>query len=318
MPDLSHVIQHLFHPRSSNNHRPRLLHPLPLVWLTLIVVGSVLMLRNLNNWGHILGYASSITPSQVIEATNKERALKGLSPLVLNETLSAAALAKGQDMFDKQYWAHTSPEGVEPWTFIKQAGYTYQAAGENLARDFSTTTDMMAAWMASPTHRANIINTKYDEIGIAVIDGELQGIETTLVVQMFGRPQVKAASINEEASTTITEPALAAVEQVKDSSLANTETGGNSNPRSFATPAVLASFLVPMGELSQSPLITPLQLIKAVFLAIVIMVVLTLLYDFALASNKNAVRLVGKNVAHILLLTTVAFIIIFFKGGLIN
>ena len=110
-------------------------------------------------------------------------------------------------MFNKQYWAHTAPDGKEPWDFMSEAGYSYQVAGENLARDFSTTSAMVAAWMASPTHRANIMNGRYTEIGIAVINGTLEGVETTLVVQMFGTPRSSTvkASVPTGPATSIAE-----------------------------------------------------------------------------------------------------------------
>lgn len=308
------VIKHLYHPRPSNNHRPRVLHPLPVVVITLLLLGGGLLVRNLNSWGHILGYASSITPEQVVSQTNQERALKGLPPLTLSSTLSAAALAKGQDMFDRQYWAHTSPQGVEPWVFINQAGYSYRAAGENLARDFSTTDAMFKAWMGSPTHRANIVNEKYEEIGVAVIDGELEGYETTLVVQLFGSPKVKAAAIDTQALTDQQE--LRAVKQT-GVTVGESEQDSVMEVNTLRSPAVLASFLVPIGEL-RAPLITPLQLSKAVVLAVVMMFLVTLFYDYSVANNRKIVRLVGKNLAHIFLFLTVAFVIIFFKGGLIN
>ena len=105
-------------------------------------------------------------------------------------------------MFTDQYWAHTAPDGTEPWTFMHQMGYQYVVAGENLARDFGQTDEMVSAWLASPTHRANIMNPKYQEIGIAVIDGVLEGYETTLVVQMFGTPPSgRVASIVNSGST---------------------------------------------------------------------------------------------------------------------
>src|SRR5258708_28336998 len=91
-------------------------------------------------------------------------------------------------MFANQFWAHVAPDGTSPWQFFKNAGYQYYSAGENLARDFSNTSDMMAAWMASPTHRANIVNGRFREIGVAVVDGRLLGSDTTLVVQLFGTP----------------------------------------------------------------------------------------------------------------------------------
>lgn len=304
MRKLSDIFAHIFHPRRSNNHRPKLLHPESLFFLVLIASGFVALLHLFSSLtssnGNILGYASTITPRQVIQDTNKERVRLGLKPLVLNQSLAEAALAKGQDMFADQYWSHTAPDGVEPWYFIKQTGYQYQVAGENLARDFANTENMMVAWMASPTHRANIVNSRYDEIGIAVIDGSLEGYETTLVVQMFGSQT--RVGIN---------PVLGEDNEVK-----TIQASGDALKRSQK--AVLASLLVPRGKIESPPLFTPLQLTKAFFLAVIMLIISTLVYDTFVIGHRSTIRLVGKNLAHVFLLIAVMYLVIFFKGGVVG
>jgi uncharacterized protein YkwD len=134
----------------------------------------------------ILGYASNINTYDLLTETNNKRKSNNLSPLSLNESLSKAAYKKAQDMFDNNYWSHVSPKGVTPWSFILNSGYDYQYAGENLARDFKYSTAVVDAWMNSPSHRDNLLNSKYSDIGFATVNGVLDGEETTLVVQMFG------------------------------------------------------------------------------------------------------------------------------------
>ena len=301
---LSDIVAHIFHPRRSNNHRPRLLHPEALFFLVLISSGFVALLHLFsglaNSSNSILGYASTITPKQVIELTNQKRAELGLDALALSQNLAEAALAKGQDMFADQYWSHTAPDGTEPWSFIRQSGYTYQVAGENLARDFSNTESMIAAWMASPTHRANIMNSKYNEIGIAVIDGTLEGYETTLVVQMFGSQRTQGVR-----------PVLS-----EDKDDYTIQESGDAVKRSQAS--VLASVLVPGGEIESPPLFTPLQLTKAFFLAVIILIVGTLSYDTLVIGHRETMRMVGRNLAHIFLLIAVMYLVIFFKGGIVG
>ncbi|MBT3249315.1 MAG: hypothetical protein HN846_00230 [Candidatus Pacebacteria bacterium] len=316
MRKLSDIFAHIFHPRRSNNHRPRLLHPESLFFLVLVSSGFVALLHLFSGLSKpnnsILGYASTITPKQVIALTNEKRTSLGLDSLVFNQSLSEAALAKGQDMFADQYWSHVAPDGVNPWYFIKQAGYKYRLAGENLARDFSNTESMMAAWMSSPTHRANIVNSRYEEIGIAVIDGTLDGYETTLVVQMFGA-QANVA----------TKPVLAdekeggefTVQESVSQELALQESGDAvKRPRAN----VLASVLVSGGGIESPPLFTPLQLTKAFFLAVIMLIVGTLSYDTLVIGHRGATRLVGKNLAHIFILMTVMYLVIFFKGGVVG
>ena len=325
--NLSSTLYHQFHPQRSNNHRPRVLHSKPLFYLSLVALGFVGLLNSLTNaspnLGYVLGFASSITPAQVVELTNAERSHAGLPPLTLNSKLTSAALAKGQDMFNDQYWAHVAPDGKEPWAFISDHGYSYRVAGENLARDFSNSGDMMSAWMRSPTHKANIVNTRYQEIGVAVIDGVLGGHETTLVVQMFGAPQAVAAVVPQEAASDIQQ-----VAQVKGDETEELETvideekfSGfvlEAEELSFFEPAVLSSALVPQGNFVVPPLFSALQLTKAFFLALIIMIVLTLVYDAFVIGNYKTARLVGKNLAHIIFLVSVGFLLIFFKGGIIG
>lgn len=148
----------------------------------------------------VLGYASNITVSDLLTYTNQKRAEKGLSALRLNSELSEAAKQKAYDMFENDYWAHVSPTGVEPWDFILGQGYDYIYAGENLAKNFSTSKQVVEGWYNSPTHKSNLLGANYDEIGFAVVNGTLNGYETTLVVQMFGRPRdrTQVASVYEE------------------------------------------------------------------------------------------------------------------------
>ena len=133
----------------------------------------------------VLGYATSISIGQLSELTNQERANNGLAPLTLDSRLNSAAAAKASHMFANNYWAHVAPDGTTPWSFIYAAGYNYNVAGENLAKDFNTSSGVVAGWMASPTHRANVINSAYNDVGFAVVNGNLLGSDTTLVVAMY-------------------------------------------------------------------------------------------------------------------------------------
>jgi hypothetical protein len=136
----------------------------------------------------ILGFSSSIIAEDLVNLTNEKRAANGLPLLTYSPVLTQAAASKGQDMFSYNYWSHVSPLGVDPWTWIRQAGYTYQFAGENLAKDFVDSASVVEAWMNSPTHRDNVLSDRFKEVGIAVLDGNLSGYQTTLVVQMFATP----------------------------------------------------------------------------------------------------------------------------------
>jgi hypothetical protein len=300
------TISNLFHPSSKNKHKPKILHPEAIFYFTLIVLASFALLKTIKFFPGIgqtiLGYASNITPEAVVLQTNEVRVSSGLSGLTLSDELSQAALAKGQDMFTDQYWSHTAPDGTEPWSFIEASGYKYKVAGENLARDFMNTSDMVSAWMASPTHKANLMNSKFQEIGIAVIDGKLNGFETTLVVQMFGTPGVKSqvAAVPEPTKK------IAAKEVLGDEEVAVEE-----------NMAVVEDVVSPM-TFRESVLLTPLQITKAFFLAVIVLVVMTLIYDTFVVSSRKAAHLVNKNIGHLMVFAAVAFMLIFFKGGMVN
>jgi len=311
------IISHLFHPQKSNNHRSKILHPKPLVFMTLIALGFYQLVATLSlldlPQGNILGYASSIVVSQIIEGTNRERTSQGLVALTYNSSLSEAAAGKARDMFTDQYWSHTSPSGKEPWDFIKSVNYNYKIAGENLARDFDSTPPMMAAWMNSPTHKANIMNPRYRDIGLAVVDGKLKGVETTLVVQMFG-----TLATDTGLSTT---PSVEVVGVTLENTLPGKVIPQESLPIEKVVNVndseVLATSVVPQGSLSQGILMSPLHLLKAFFLSIIFLLVVVLLYDGFVISHRKSVRLVGKNLAHIILFIFIAYLVVFFKGGVV-
>ncbi len=135
---------------------------------------------------NILGYATNISAEKLLNLINAKRAEAKIAPLSLSDKLSSAATQKAQDMFSKNYWAHISPTGTTPWEFINSTGYEYVYAGENLARNFNSSEEVVEAWMNSPTHRANLLKAEYTDLGLAVLNGRLSGEDTTLVVQEFG------------------------------------------------------------------------------------------------------------------------------------
>lgn len=128
--------------------------------------------------------------SKVIEETNLQRKLNGdLPALSENTSLNTAALAKANDMFQKQYFEHISPDGTGPGQLVMDYGYSYIVAGENLILgNFISEEEMVQDWMNSPGHRANILNSKYTEIGVAVIKGTYKGDSVWIGVQEFGLP----------------------------------------------------------------------------------------------------------------------------------
>jgi len=148
-------------------------------------------------------YALEINREGVIGLVNKERSERGLNTLVSNQRLQVAAQWKANDMIEKDYWEHFH-NGKSPWVWMKEAGYEYIDAGENLAIDFSELEPMHQAWMNSPTHRDNIINSKYKEVGIGIASGDFEGHQTIVVVQMFGNPSFPQTTVIESNFAPIT------------------------------------------------------------------------------------------------------------------
>lgn len=165
---------------------------------------------------------AAYSANTLVSMTNSARSENGLGTLSTNAALTSAAYAKAQDILAQDYFAHNSPDGRTPWDFINASGYTYAYAGENLGIGYSDASELFTAWMNSSTHRENILNANYREIGIAVITGEYQGVETIVVVQEFGTSQVSSEEqVASENSTPVP----------TESSVAE-----NANPASTATP----------------------------------------------------------------------------------
>ncbi len=128
--------------------------------------------------------------SKIISETNLQRQDNGNFPaLSENLRLNEAALAKANDMFVNQYFEHMSLSGIDPGKLVQDHGYSYIVAGENLILgNFSSEKEVVQDWMDSPGHRANILNTRYTEIGVAVVKGNYKGETVWIGVQEFGLP----------------------------------------------------------------------------------------------------------------------------------
>ena len=119
---------------------------------------------------------------------NQDRLKYGLDPLKADNVLQIAAEAKARDILSRSYFAHVSPDGTEPWDFIKDAGFKYSFAGENLAINYESALELQNDFMNSPNHRENLLSPLFSEIGIAVARGEFRGKKATITVQMFASP----------------------------------------------------------------------------------------------------------------------------------
>lgn len=132
----------------------------------------------------------AIDSQSLTSLTNQIREVKQLNPLITNDKLLRAANAKADYLIKNNYFSHNSPTGKQFSEWIEEAGYKYQIIGENLAVGYDTNKDVMKAWMDSSSHRNNILNKKYREIGIVVKHNKIGENKQILIVQIFGSPRI--------------------------------------------------------------------------------------------------------------------------------
>ncbi len=289
---------HFFTPRQSNNHKAKALQVSSITTYIVLLLAFQVFLTGLARFHPgILGYASNITVSDLLKYTNDRRAAANEPTLKLNDELSRAAAAKAADMFANQYWAHTSPAGRDPWSFISDAGYTYLFAGENLARDFGDSRSVVNAWMNSPSHKENLLNSRYQDVGFAVVNGKYNDYETTLVVQMFGAKSVATPTVEspEKALPVVSKP----VPQV------------GVLPSQNAAPVVTGTTPTP------GPKVDVFLLTKNVSLGLIAVLLAVLLVDSFLAYRRKTVRLSGHNFAHLVFLLAVLVVMNIIGRGLV-
>ena len=267
------------HPR--NNHRASFLHPKAILLFTAFFIFSSLFFpSSLNPFSEKLKAIADISVQELVDLTNTKRKENGLSQFSNSAELNAAATNKAEDMFAKDYWAHNSPDGTTPWVFIKGAGYNYVYAGENLARGFSNSEDVVNAWMSSTDHRANILSSNFKDVGFAVKSGKLNGEETFLVVQEFGSKNVLPAAVSPN-------------QKMKDAKIL----GFN-----------ISSYIPTASGFSTS------SKIALIFMAGLITV---LLIDMAVVKRKKIVRIVGHNLDHAIFMIAIILVISALRIGAI-
>lgn len=277
-------LRHFFIPHEENDYRAQSLHTSMLSTYLVVAILLVFVSKKVPVFSNVLGIATDITAQKLFSLTNEERAKASLTPLKENGELSQAAEKKAAHMFQNDYWSHFAPDGTSPWDFIKQSGYQYEFAGENLAKNFLFSKNVIDAWMNSPTHRENIVRKEYSEVGYAIVNGMLNGEETTLVVQMFAAPIAKNATV--PSTPNDAQPVVQKVPQ-KQEILGLTqkqEAGAAVNGKRFT------------------------YNLNVLFIAFI---VLAILLDFAVASKLNILHLRGKHLAHLLFLGFISIGILF-------
>lgn len=280
---MKNIFHHWFLPQSTNNYRAKLLQTdvfFGLIGLLMIAT----QISSLFGFNHVLGFATDVSVQTLLKETNLQRTQNGLPELQLDPLLTRAAEQKAQDMFARNYWAHNRPDGTMPWVFINDAGYQYLYAGENLARDFNNSHEVILAWMKSPTHRENLLNSRYQDIGLAAINGKLNNQETTLVVQMFG------------AKTTASLPAQIPPTAIQSSM----------NPQVLVakTPSAVGSFSLPTINWQKN--------LPQIYLVLLLSI---LMFDGLVIYRQKIFRSSGHNLAHFTLIVIAIILINLAIGG---
>lgn len=313
---LSHFFTHLLLPGYSNNQKAKILHSESIIVLIFLLIFGQIFINYIPHFRiNILGYASQISVDEVARLTNEKRATGGVSTLTVNPLLSAAAEAKGEDMINRDYWAHVAPDGTQPWKFFADVGYKYRYAGENLAKDFSSPQSAVDAWMASPSHRENMLSSKYDEVGIAVVEGDLNGADTTIIVQLFGkRYDTSIALVTTDVSANSETPVSQAEAAIEPTIKINP------SPTPFITPVGEGLVFKTSGESSGTPtpfqvLISPFSTKKGFSVAATSVLLITFGIDAVYLTKRKITRVGGRTFAHILFLGMILFIIILVQSG---
>jgi hypothetical protein len=315
---LNYVISHFIFPGYSNNHKAKLLHSTTIfVYISILILYQVALQFIPLSGAKILGYAANIPVNEVVTLTNEKRTENGLTPLQFNDKLASAAYAKGEDMLERDYWAHVAPDGTEPWKFFVDAGYNYRFAGENLARDFSNAATAVNAWMASPSHRENLLSSKYQEVGIAVVEGDMAGVDTTIIVQLFGTsysgklPTVPIASAKSD-ETIIIEPTSAITISPTQAPVPS--------PTTVTAVSVNETLSPPSSPIAQQLtktqiLISPFTTTRNISIITVIMLLSVLVIDAVVTHKRKVPRIGGRTFAHLAFLGMILAIALIIRSG---
>lgn len=247
-----------FLPTRHNAYRPRLLTTSWLLFfLALILTAEGVLLTNVFANQSARDYLAAVLPADIVTLTNLERGFTNTATLKESSVLTKAAEAKARDMASKSYFAHVGPGGKEPWAWLREAGYSYRSAGENLAARFNESADVVRAWMASPGHRANIVKPSYTEIGVGVAQGVYKGAPATFVVQFFGRPSVvstntETSAVAQAASEPVPQVLGVSAEAVTKETVAGAVAGLGTVPmaQAFAVLAAAAALLLVLVSLT--------------------------------------------------------------------
>lgn len=208
------IFNDFFIPTECNGYKPKILRKKSLA----IIIFSLFFLKIFVISYLFLIYPNAARMSETISGgifnlINKEREKNNLGILSQNEILNKAAKNKAEDMVKNNYFAHRGLDGKMPWEWINRGEYAYLYAGENLAMNFTSAFSAHKALMLSESHKRNILNNRYADIGIAVVSGKIDGEETNVLVELFASP--KPSSGKDIAKNTVPTKAGKNIKEIK-------------------------------------------------------------------------------------------------------
>lgn len=231
------LLADLFIPGVHNNFKPRSLHPQRLLFYSLsaiffkvILVVTVIILP-VEAWltPNILAEQSR----KVVSLTNTIRQNLNLARLNESPILTQAAYNKAADMLLKQYFAHTGPDAKTLADWLKGIKYNFAVAGENLAMGFASPEEVVNGWTRSQTHYQNMIDPDFKEIGVGMVSGLYEKVDTTLVAEYFGTPVIRPAAAS------AVEPTQPAAERPAEASPPGPDFGTKAPAQAASTTEIL-------------------------------------------------------------------------------
>lgn len=202
--DTCSIFKVYFIPAGCNEYKPKILRTKSLAIIAVILIlFKALIVSYLFFIYPNVARMSEMISQEVYNLVNNERTGNNLNTLIFHDKLNIAAQAKANDMIKNNYFAHKSPDGKMPWDWIDRNEYAYLYAGENLAMNFTSAFSAHQALIMSESHKRNILNSRYSDIGIAVAKGVINGRETNVLVELFGsaksavKPVLAKETVNE-------------------------------------------------------------------------------------------------------------------------
>lgn len=199
-----------FIPHQDNNYHPHILHTKRAIFYSavflatkVLMVAFVILLPM-----EVFGLPDILAEEQrqIIALTNQVRAAHQHLSLAVSSKLDLSAQYKSDDMASKEYFAHTyDNKSVADW--LSKAGYNYETAGENLAVGYATADEVVAAWVNSPAHYANLVDSDFKDVGVGLTSGVYEGQPTVFIAQHFGSQLALDKPVIAKKPTTVKVPA---------------------------------------------------------------------------------------------------------------